>query len=87
MADVECESGVETCGMRRGRDSRSWRSAGRVSGQPGGESTESSGSLAICGLLGTCGGWQSRGARRPVLREHWRNLEILRGAIERVEAG
>lgn len=34
-------------------------------GQPGGEGAESLGSLAICGLRETCGGWESRGARRP----------------------
>lgn len=35
MADVECEISVETCGMKRGQESRSWRSADRDSGPTG----------------------------------------------------
>lgn len=87
MADVECEIGVETCGMRRGQNLEAGEVQAGSRGQPGGKSAESSGSPAISGLLGTCGGWESRGARRPGLREHWRNFEILGGATERVEAG
>lgn len=66
MADVECEVVVETCVARGGNSNLE---AGEVQaesmGQPGGEGAESLGSLAICELQETCGGWESRGARRP----------------------
>lgn len=66
MADVECEIGIQTC-VARGENSN--LEAGEVQagsrGQPGGEGAESLGSLVICWLRETCGGWESRGARRP----------------------
>lgn len=77
------------CGMRRELESRSWRSTGRVygpTGRRGRRKLRVSGDLWAAGDLWRVG-VQGGAEAGQDLREQWKNLEILRGAIERVGAG